>query len=79
MLYFGVNIYNETPEVIIIDSDALRTKLKFWRNRKRDRSLIFSVNRYGCYWFFLKTLQYLQSVSFKFEYKLNFLHKNHKR
>ena len=79
MIYFYVKICDKTPGVMILDSGVLRTRYNLRGNCKRHHSLIVLVNRYGIYWFFEKTTQYRQSVSLEFEYKINFLHKNHKR
>ena len=78
MLYFYVTIHDENTEVMILDNDVLRTSLHLWENCKRDCYLIVFTKNYGCYWFFENSTQYRRSVSLKFEYKLNFLHKTHK-
>ena len=74
MLYLYVTINYETLEVMILDSNVLRTRLRLWVSREHDHSLIVFVNRYGHYWFFENTTQYRRIFYLKFECKLNFLH-----
>ena len=79
MLHFHATIRDETPEVMVLDSNVLYMRLYLQGNHECDKSLIVFVNCYVCYWFFEKTTQYRRGVSLKFEYELNFLHNTHKR
>ena len=76
MFDFYVTIRKETPEVMILDHDVLRTRSYLWRNLECDRPLILFVN---CDWIFGNTAQYHWGFTLKLEYKVNFLHKTHKR
>ena len=79
MLYFYIAIRNETPEVMLLDSDVLRMRSPLRGNRECDRSLIVFGNHYWNYYIFEKNTQHRRGLSLKFEYKLNFFHKTHKR
>ena len=63
-------------EVMRLDCDVICMRSHLGINPECNRPLIVFVN---CEWISEKTAQYCQGVSLKLEYKLNFLHKTHKR
>ena len=76
MLDIYVEIFGETPEVMILDRNVIRARLHLRRNCECDCPLIVFIN---CDYIFKNTTKYCQGVSLKLECKLNFLKKTQKR
>ena len=75
MLDLYVTICDKNTEVEIFDLNVIGMRSNLRSNHKCDCPFIIVVNRY---WIFENTAHHLHSISLKFEYDLNILHKTNK-